>query len=150
MYKRQVSYIPPGVSEILNLKPSSAFKAADIMIIDTACQKLCMGPEHYEQLRHALEQRRIPIRTRQKFHTFQFGKGSPEMARLQVMVIAGIQQVLGSLLPFLVNAPIPLLGSLSVLISLGAILDTTRSKVYLQISGAVSLRPPGHRHTRPS
>ena len=141
----QVSVIGLAPDVLANL--TTAHTSAGYMILDTACQKLCHGTawleEHAKLLaEHAWWSTKEP--TREKF---KFGAGPVQTATERALIPCALKDELVVLRSCELQASIPLLGSLSLLTYLGAIIDLLQGEVFFKTLGvAVPLVRLANRH----
>ena len=62
------------------------------VVIDTACQRNCLGPEVADGLRTALNQKQIELMSRTEKETFQFGSGDPVVSRERPIFLAVVEK----------------------------------------------------------
>ena len=134
----------PGIPEVYL---ASAQTSAGHMVLDTACQKLCAGKtwcsSHEELLnQHSLCSSREPTSKR-----FRFGAGPVQQATERVLLPCVLQGKPLVLRTCELQAEVPLLGSLTLLTTLGATIDLLQRKVYFQkLRVAVPLVRLANRH----
>ncbi|CAE7356139.1 RE2 [Symbiodinium sp. CCMP2592] len=131
-------WIPPQVSQVLTNAPETA---AGLMIVDTACQKTCIGRKAY--LAHCATLRPFGLSCKwlPESERFKFGAGKPAMSSASLAIPAGIDGRPMVLVASLLAAEIPLLASLKMLKQLGAVLDLPSEKAFL---GSLQIEVPLH------
>ena len=141
----EVSIIPEVPEVLINL--ATAKTSAGHMILDTACQKLCHGASwfnEHEKLLRELSLWSVREPTSQKF---KFGAGAIQEATEKVLLPCVLKDEPVVLRSCELQVGIPLLGSLSLLTQLGAIIDLFQGKVYFKHLGvAVPIVRLANRH----
>jgi len=122
----------PQVSQVLAVAPQSA---AGLMVIDTACQKTCVGRGTY--LAHCDILRSFGLRCQwtPESENFRFGAGGPQQSSMLVAIPAGVEGEAMVILASLLDASIPLLAPLRLLSQLGAVLDLPKQSCRLHKIG---------------
>eukprot|EP00435_Cladocopium_sp_Y103_P063075 s1794_g24.t1 len=136
--------IIPGVPEVYL---ASAQTSAGHMVLDTACQKLCAGKtwcSSHEELLNQLSLWSVREPTSERF---RFGAGPVQQATEKVLLPCVLQGKPLVLRTCELQAEVPLLGSLTLLTTLGATIDLLQRQVYFQKLGvAVPLVRLANRH----
>ena len=102
---------------------ASATTSAGYMIIDTACQRLCHGKSWRANHDSWLKQYGLLTSTAPCQEKFRFGAGSPQESSEKVILPCELKGHQFALHSCELEAAIPLLGSLSLLTWLGAVID---------------------------
>ena len=119
---------------------------AGYMILDTACQRSCLGRKWLDVHSKILKKFSLPIVQIEATDTFQFGSGEPETSseRVHIPVAFEGQQSLGVVLgSSVLDVQIPFLASHTMMTKLGFVIDLTVKKVFissLDISFDLELR----------
>eukprot|EP00435_Cladocopium_sp_Y103_P056706 s1320_g19.t1 len=124
--------VPPQISQVLAVKPESA---AGLMVIDTACQKTCIGRRAY--LAHCAVLRPFGLQCQwtPENEFFRFGAGDRQESTMLTAIPAGIKGNALVILASLLEVNIPLLASLRLLDQLGAVLDLSQQRCHLRALG---------------
>ena len=128
-----VSIAPFLVNEVKSFLGPDCF--VGLMVIDTACQRTCCGMDWYNSYvkylnTYKMRCKEIPVK-----ETFQFGKGTPTTSTTRTYLPCVFEEF-----PLLIGASllpekIPLLGSNSLLDSLGSVIDFPNQCITLQAIG---------------
>ena len=102
---------------------ASATTSAGYMIIDTACQRLCHGKSWRSNHDSWLKKYGLSTNTAPCQEKFRFGAGSPQESSQKVILPCELEGHQFALHSCELEAAIPLLGSLSLLTWLGAVID---------------------------
>ena len=108
---------------------------AGLMVLDTACQRTVCGREWMTQHVKALQDFRLHPHSVSSAEAFQFGRGQPITARSRVYfpsVIGDVCMLLGA---SVVDTPIPLLASNTLLETLDAVIDIGKQQVFFRKIG---------------
>ena len=107
---------------------------AGYMILDTACQRSCLGRKWLDVHSKILKKFSLPIVQIDATDTFQFGSGEPETSskRVHIPVAFEGQQSLGIVLgSSVLDVQIPFLASHTMMSKLGFVIDLTLKKVFI-------------------
>ena len=111
---------------------------AGLMVLDTACQRTVCGREWMTQHAQALQDFRLQPHSVSCAEAFQFGRGQPITARSRVYfpsVIGDVYMLLGA---SVVDTPIPLLASNTLLETLDAVIDIGKQQVFFRKIGVTA------------
>ena len=111
---------------------------AGLMVFDTACQRTVCGREWMTQHAQALQDVRLQPHSVSCAEAFQFGHGQPITARSRVYfpsVIGDVYMLLGA---SVVDTPIPLLASNTLLETLDAVIDIGKQQVFFRKIGVTA------------
>ena len=119
---------------------------AGLMVLDTACQRTCCGTEWMSKHVGMLSQFRLHPHSVPTSEAFQFGRGQPITARCRVYlpaVIGGVHMLLGA---SVVDTPIPLLASNTLLELLDTVIDLGHQRVLFRAIGVETdiIKVQGH------
>ena len=101
-----------------------------LMVLDTACQRMCCGSMWLDEHTKILKQHRLLPHLVPTAEVFQFGRGGPIAAKARAYIpscIGGLNVLLGA---SIVETGIPLLASNTFLESTGAVLDLGNHRVH--------------------
>ena len=111
---------------------------AGYMILDTACQRSCLGQKWLDVHTKILHKFSLPIVKINATDTFQFGSGEPETSseRVHIPVAFEGQQSLSVVLgSSVLDVQIPFLASHTMMTKLGFVIDLTVKKVFITTLG---------------
>ena len=124
--------VPPHVSQVLASAPDTA---AGLMVVDTACQKTCIGRRAYLAHCEVLRQFGLRCSWTPESEYFKFGAGPPKRSSMSLAIPAAIEGKAMVLIASLLETSIPLLASLRLLKQLGMVLDLTKQCCHLSTLG---------------
>lgn len=110
----------------------------DYMILDTACQRSCLGRKWLDVHSKILHKFSLPIVKIDATDTFQFGSGEPETSteRVHIPIAFEGQQSLSVVLgSSVLDVQIPFLASHTMMTKLGFVIDLTAKKVFISTLG---------------
>ena len=138
----EVSIIPEVLINLATAKTSAGH-----MIVDTACQKLCHGASWFNEHENLLRELSLWSVREPTSQKFKFGAGAIQEATEKVLLPCVLKDEPVVLRSCELQVGIPLLGNLSLLTQLGAIIDLFQGKVYFKHLGvAVPIVRLANRH----
>ncbi|CAJ1434946.1 unnamed protein product, partial [Effrenium voratum] len=106
-----------------------------LMILDTACQRTCCGPQWLKSHEKLLHSKNLQSHVTPNSELFQFGRGAPIKSTSRVYlpsIIGDVECLIGAAI---VNTQIPLLASNNFLEHMQAVLDFSKGIVILKTIG---------------
>ncbi|CAJ1342740.1 unnamed protein product, partial [Effrenium voratum] len=106
-----------------------------LMILDTACQRTCCGPQWLKSHEQLLHSKNLQTHVTPNSELFQFGRGAPVKSTSRVYlpsIIGDVECLIGAAI---VNTQIPLLASNNFLEHMRAVLDFSKGIVILKTIG---------------
>ena len=106
-----------------------------LMILDTACQRTCCGPQWLKSHEQLLHSKNLQTHVTPNSELFQFGRGAPVKSTSRVYlpsIIGDVECLIGAAI---VNTQVPLLASNNFLEHMRAVLDFSKGIVILKTIG---------------
>ena len=103
-----------------------------VMVLDTACQRMCCGTQWLSQQVQHLSHYRLTVKHVETCEAFQFGRGQPITAKDRVYMPVSLGGRLFLIGSSVVNTRIPLLASNTFLEQLDTVVDLGKQQVFFR------------------